>query len=71
MNEQKIKREIKETNNINENYHQVLVKTDFPTNTGPKKLYTKVIDVKWGMVDKWIEANPTMQVVKIFDMVKI
>ena len=65
-----IKRETKITNAISENYHTVLVKTTRSTNTGPVQHFTKPIDVKWGMVEKWIKANPQFTVVKIFDMVK-
>jgi hypothetical protein len=65
-----IERETKVTNNTDQNHHEVLVRTKFPQGTGAVKFYTKSHLVKWGMVERWIEANPKLEVVKIFDIVK-
>ncbi len=52
----------------NASYHQVIVKTDTPTNTGPVKLYSRVIDIKWGKAQEFIDNNPQYKVIRIVDI---
>ena len=55
-----------ETKHTNGPAHdQIQVKTSFPTNTGPTQLYTKVIEIKAGMAEKYLELNPNTEAVKI------
>ena len=56
--------------NPDKSYHQVIVKSDFPTNTGPVKLYSRVINVKWDRVEDWKAANPKLEVTKVIDIIR-
>ena len=56
--------------NTENSYHQVIIKSDYPTNTGPVKLYSTVCDVKWGRVEDWKQAHPKLEVIKVIDVIR-
>ena len=67
---QTIKREQKITSSTSENYHQIIVKSTTARNTGPVQIFSEVVSIKWGMADRWIEANPRHHVLKVIDIIK-
>ena len=48
------------------NYHEVMVKSNRSNNTGPVRVFAENHKVKFGMLDKWIESNPNIEIVKVF-----
>ena len=49
-----------------EQYHQVICKSRTARNTGPVQMHSQVYSVKFGMVEKWAEENPTKEIIKVF-----
>ena len=54
--------------NHTESYHQVIIRSDNPTNTGPVKLYSRVVNIKWGKAEEYIKNNPQVKVIKVIDV---
>lgn len=58
---------IKNHNYKGTNFHEVMVYSPIAYNTGHQKVYARNYQVRFGMLDKWIEQNPNKKIIKVFD----